>query len=638
MQASPSNQNKRITHETVVVERSGRQTQIPQQHVQQISQQQVQQQSQQQLLLQRLQQQQQQQQQVGHSQQQVATNQNVAVAQSKEAEPVIQSKIVHYNGRKYLVQYIAQKPIEPGKQIIIKSNQPGLSGSSLQEVMDEVIKQEQKQTEQQKISELAMQLQQQSQQHLEQTKQQQVVKPNAASPSTSSATSTTKLTLQQQQMLLPTEPHPQIAAQHQQKQQQQLQQTVTRTSILQQQLEKGPSNSSSSSSKPSSTNNPVQCMLCIEMPWFPNQDHLENHYSTAHGIMKSTDLVETHDLEFSNADLEASLSSMHDDGGDFETLLDALPSPEPATHEHHEQDVDVGYTTSTSVMIRRKSMNTSNMTLSATRVCELCGFEPKTKNRSRERMDHLAMKHFRDQMISELRKDFPLKCPRCDSFESKDKQQLFRHMISKHKVLDHYLHCAVEKLKADGKQPFTSDNHQQLTANGQQQVIQPQQILLQPTPQQLELEQQHVQLNQIVSRAVNGTQLPNSNNHVVVTSQPGAGGLQQHITLPKFTLPSLNSMVKESGSPSTSVNTNGARSGVSVGRVISGGIGAPQVVAVPNNGHGVDHQVPSHTTVQVGGGDAGHGSQHVTLAEFMDTGGGIMDVKTEKIMQVNIIL
>ena len=324
----------------------------------------------------------------------------------KSEQPIIQSKIVQHNGRTYLVQFKAQKPIEPGKQILIKTNQTGIGGTALvQEVMDEVIRQQvQKQTDQQKISELAMQLQQQSQQHMEQS-----AKQNVKSPQT---VNNTKLTLQQQQLLLPTEPHPQIAAQHQQKQQQQ----QRSTSILQQQLEKGVASSTSKVPAP----NPVQCMLCIEMPWFPNQEHLDNHYSTAHGIMKSSDLVETGDLEFSNADLEASLSSMtdlKDDAGDFETLLDALPSPEPA------EPSDV----TSNQALRRKSVNTTAP--GVTRLCELCGFEPKTKNKSRERMDHLAMKHFREQMISELRKDKPMKCPRCDVFESKDRQQLFRHMI-----------------------------------------------------------------------------------------------------------------------------------------------------------------------------------------------------------------
>ena len=416
-----------------------------------------------------------------------ANNQNV------QPQHIIQSKIVQHNGRTYLVQFRAQKPIEPGKQILIKTNQTGVGGTALvQEVMDEVIRQQyQKQTDQQKISELAMQLQQQSQQHLEQT---QATKQAPKLP-----LNATKLTLQQQQLLLPTEPHPQIAAQHQQKQQQR-----TTTSILQQQLEKGSSTVVKTSSSSASTANPVQCMLCIEMPWFPNQEHLDNHYSISHGIMKSSDIIESGDLEFSNADLEASLSSMtdlKDDAGDFETLLDALPSPEP----HEPNDL------SSSPSFRRKSVN--NQPQGVTRLCELCGFEPKTKNKSRERMDHLAMKHFRDQMISELRKDKPMKCPRCDVFESKDRQQLFRHMISKHKVLDFYLAAAIEKMKQEGKQPFYSET--------------------------------------IVTPTVNGiahTVIPVHNSSPTVSVSvpaPDAAAGSSTITIPQFTLPSLSSIIKE---------------------------------------------------------------------------------------------
>ena len=74
------------------------------------------------------------------------------------------------------------------------------------------------------------------------------------------------------------------------------------------------------------------------MPWLPNQEHLVNHYSTAHGIMKPADTLESEldNIPFSNADLEASLSSMtdlRDDGGDFESLLDALP-PSPESRDN----------------------------------------------------------------------------------------------------------------------------------------------------------------------------------------------------------------------------------------------------------------------------------------------------------------
>ena len=404
---------------------------------------------------------------------------------------IIQSKIVQHQGRTYLVQFRAQKPIEPGKQILIRTNQTGIGGTALvQEVMDEVIRQQyQKQTDQEKINELALQLQQQSQQHLDQAQavQKQQQQSSAAGGATAAVATTaamstnavTKLTLQQQQLLLPTEPHPQIAAQHQKNQQQQLlhhqqlqhqdaqpQRTVT-TSILQQQLEKGMNSSSSKPTKITST--PVQCMLCIEMPWFPNQEHLDTHYSTAHGIMRSTDPLDTGDLDFSNADLEASLSSMtdlKDDAGDFETLLDALP-PSPEPHEPVDPlQVRPEVALSPIVPVQRRSSAAATPSSSSgsgqqqgvTRLCELCGFEPRTKNKSRERMDHLAMKHFRDQMISELRKDKPMRCPRCDEFESKDRQQLFRHMISKHKVLDFYLAAAIERMKAEGKQPFYANS------------------------------------------------------------------------------------------------------------------------------------------------------------------------------------
>ena len=422
-----------------------------------------------------------------------------ATGQSVQPQHIIQSKIVQHNGRTYLVQFRAQKPIEPGKQILIKTNQTGVGGTALvQEVMDEVIRQQyQKQTDQQKISELAMQLQQQSQQHLEQTQ--------ATKQASKAQTAAGKLTLQQQQLMLPTEPHPQIAAQHHQKQQQQQRST---TSILQQQLEKG---SITAANKSSSAANPVQCMLCIEMPWFPNQEHLDNHYSTAHGIMKSNDIVEAGGLEFSNADLEASLSSMTDlkeDAGDFETLLDALPSPEP----QESNDIEA------SPSVRRRSVNSTPQG-AGTRICELCGFEPRTKNKSRERMDHLAMKHFREQMISELRKDKPMNCPRCDNFESKDRQQLFRHMISKHKVLDFYLAASIEKMKAEGKQPFYSEplsNTQAPVVNG-------------------------------VGSAVVGSQ--DSLPTISLPAAPETDAIDtagpSTITIPQFTLPSLSSIMKE---------------------------------------------------------------------------------------------
>ena len=53
-----------------------------------------------------------------------STSAAAATASKPEAQqPITHSKIVHHNGRTYLVQFRAQKPIEPGKQILIKTNQ-----------------------------------------------------------------------------------------------------------------------------------------------------------------------------------------------------------------------------------------------------------------------------------------------------------------------------------------------------------------------------------------------------------------------------------------------------------------------------------------------------------------------------------
>merc|ERR1719219_815540 len=72
------------------------------------------------------------------------------------------------------------------------------------------------------------------------------------------------------------------------------------------------------------------------------------------------------------------------------------------------------------------------------RPCELCGFEPKTKNKSRERQDHLAMKHYRDRIQADLTASTNFSCPLC-SYVGKDKQTIYRHYTGKHKVVEQYL-------------------------------------------------------------------------------------------------------------------------------------------------------------------------------------------------------
>ena len=80
-------------------------------------------------------------------------------------------------------------------------------------------------------------------------------------------------------------------------------------------------------------------------------------------------------------------------------------------------------------------------------MCELCGFKPKTKNKYREKQDHLYMKHFKEEFDRMLPNGTPWNCPayKC-TFFGKDKQALLRHFMGKHGILEKYLSNALAKL------------------------------------------------------------------------------------------------------------------------------------------------------------------------------------------------
>ena len=62
--------------------------------------------------------------------------------------------------------------------------------------------------------------------------------------------------------------------------------------------------------------------------------------------------------------------------------------------------------------------------------CELCGFEPKTKNKYRERQDHLLRAHFMHKMSEVFPTFSNFNCPSSDCvFIGKDKQSIMRHYI-----------------------------------------------------------------------------------------------------------------------------------------------------------------------------------------------------------------
>ena len=60
--------------------------------------------------------------------------------QSQQRTKLLQ---IETHGRTYLVQVRVQKPIDPGEQIVIKTNQREIGGSGLfQEVMEKVLRQQ----------------------------------------------------------------------------------------------------------------------------------------------------------------------------------------------------------------------------------------------------------------------------------------------------------------------------------------------------------------------------------------------------------------------------------------------------------------------------------------------------------------
>ena len=113
-----------------------------------------------------------------------------------------------------------------------------------------------------------------------------------------------------------------------------------------------------------------------------------------------------------------------------------------------------------------------------THTCELCGFEPKTKNKYREKQDHLVMKHFKERIDKIFPHCRPYSCPNTEcSFEGKDKQALLRHYTGKHGVLELYLK---EALMAKGINYHLSDSAKRKSMGNQNPEHQAKQARLSP--------------------------------------------------------------------------------------------------------------------------------------------------------------
>eukprot|EP00088_Acartia_fossae_P022403 TRINITY_DN2361_c0_g2_i2.p1 TRINITY_DN2361_c0_g2~~TRINITY_DN2361_c0_g2_i2.p1 ORF type:complete len:798 (-),score=130.93 TRINITY_DN2361_c0_g2_i2:206-2599(-) len=68
--------------------------------------------------------------------------------------------------------------------------------------------------------------------------------------------------------------------------------------------------------------------------------------------------------------------------------------------------------------------------------CEICGFQPQTKNVYRARQDHLLRVHFKDRIDALIPFQKPFECPQENcTYTGKDRQDAMRHFGGKHDVL-----------------------------------------------------------------------------------------------------------------------------------------------------------------------------------------------------------
>ena len=147
----------------------------------------------------------------------------------------------------------------------------------------------------------------------------------------------------------------------------------------------------------------LQCFMCDDES-FKTEDELNDHINSSH-MMIDGDKTNDESLEY-----------IMDDVNSIITSDTAIPSSSSSS------------STRTTQVIKSSSG----------RPCEICGFEPKTKNKSRERQDHLAMKHYKERIAADLATIKQFHCPVCD-YVGKDKQTIYRHYTGKHKVVEGYL-------------------------------------------------------------------------------------------------------------------------------------------------------------------------------------------------------
>ena len=86
--------------------------------------------------------------------------------------------------------------------------------------------------------------------------------------------------------------------------------------------------------------------------------------------------------------------------------------------------------------LKLKSTPAPGYQVSRNNDCDICGFQPYTKNKYREKQDHLTKNHFKERIERLLPLTSPYRCPdtTCD-YLGKDKQDIQRHYTGKHNIL-----------------------------------------------------------------------------------------------------------------------------------------------------------------------------------------------------------
>merc|ERR1712008_457954 len=94
---------------------------------------------------------------------------------------------------------------------------------------------------------------------------------------------------------------------------------------------------------------------------------------------------------------------------------------------------------------------------SSSKPCEICGREFLSKQRAGERFHHLAMVHYREEIITKIRRskedggndgNFP--CTKCD-YSGKNYKNILQHYIRSHKIGQEYLSKDIEAGRLEDK-------------------------------------------------------------------------------------------------------------------------------------------------------------------------------------------